>query len=294
MSNSIALAKKYVPLLDEVYKLGALTALLESDASMTREGANAGEIQVPTLTLQGLADYSRSTGYVAGDATLAWASLAFNYERGRKFSIDTMDDEETAGVAFGKLAGEFMRTKVIPEIDAFRFSQYAQVSGATLVEASLNSSTVVPALDAAINVMDDNEVRTEDRVCYMTPTIYSAVKNSNAATRLIQAPEGIDRRFPSFDGMPVVKVPQSRFYTSVDLTASGAGGFAKSSGGKDINFGIFSKSALLQFTKHAAPKIVNPQENQDADAWIFGYRIYGMAKAFANKAKGIYVHHKAS
>lgn len=291
---SIALADKFVPLLDEAYKVSALTAVLESDGSMAREGANAGELQIPTLTLQGLAAYSRNTGYVPGDATLAWATLAFNYERGRKFSIDKMDDEETVGLAFGKLAGTFLREKVVPEIDAFRFSEYSKVSGATLMEASLNSSTVVPALDAAIAVQDDNEVPSEGRVCFMTPTIYSAVKASSAASRLIPAGEGIDRRFPFFDGMPVIKVPQGRFYTSVDLTADGAGGYAKSSGGKDINFAIIHPSACLQFTKHTAPKIVDPNTNQDADAWIFGYRIYGMAKGFANKAKGIYVHHKAS
>lgn len=120
MANTLALAKKYTTLLDEVYQLNALTADLESDASLTREGANANEIVIPKMTLQGLANYSRSSGYVTGDMTLAWETVTFNFDRGRKFTVDAMDNEETINLAFAKLAGEFLRTKVIPELDAFR------------------------------------------------------------------------------------------------------------------------------------------------------------------------------
>ena len=41
------------------------------------------------------------------------------------------------------------------------------------------------------------------------------------------------------------------------------------------------------------PKIVSPEQNQAADAWIFGYRSYGLADAYDNKVKGIYLHKKA-
>ena len=39
MANSIAKFKKYVPLLDEVYKQASLTSVLDSDASLAQEGA---------------------------------------------------------------------------------------------------------------------------------------------------------------------------------------------------------------------------------------------------------------
>ena len=61
MANTITLAKKYAALLDEAYKENARTAVLESDASLAREGANANEIVIPKLTMDGLADYSRSS-----------------------------------------------------------------------------------------------------------------------------------------------------------------------------------------------------------------------------------------
>lgn len=291
MSNSIALAKKYVPLLDEVYAEAALTAVLDGDLGLTKEGANANEILIPKLALQGLADYSRSTGYVAGDATLTWETLAMGYERGRKFSIDAQDNEETLGVAFGKLSGEFIRTKVAPELDAYRFSQYSKVSGAlTTAGADLTSSTVIAAWDAALAVMKNAEVPEENRVAYMSTAIYNAIKNGGAATRLVAGADGIDRRFPSLDGIPVIQVPSGRFYTSVDLTANGAGGFAKTLGAKNLNFMIVHKPSVVQFTKNALPKILTPEVNPDADAWIFGYRIYGIAQGLENKAAGIYFH----
>ena len=55
--------------------------------------------------------------------------MKFNYDRGRKFSVDAMDNEETAGLAFGKLASEFIRTKAVPEMDAVRFASYAAING---------------------------------------------------------------------------------------------------------------------------------------------------------------------
>ena len=129
MANNIALAKKYVDLLDEVYRVNALTSILDSDMSLSRAGANTNEIVIPKISMDGLADYSRNSGYVSGDVALSWETVKFNYERGRMFTVDVMDDEETQNVAFGRLAGEFMRNKVVPEIDAFRFAQYAGTAG---------------------------------------------------------------------------------------------------------------------------------------------------------------------
>jgi hypothetical protein len=93
--------------------------------------------------------------------------------------------------------------------------------------------------------------------------------------------------------MRVVVVPSGRFYTSIDLTADGAGGFSMTSGGKALNFMIAHPSAVMQYTKNALPKILSPEVNPDADAWVFGYRIYGMADGFPQKAAGIYFHKAA-
>lgn len=67
----------------------------------------------------------------------------------------------------------------------------------------------------------------------------------------------------------IVKVPQSRFYTAIDLkdgttksegVDETAGGFAKATTAKDINFMIIQKSAVIQYPKHTVNKVVTPDE----------------------------------
>lgn len=133
MPNAITLAQQFVPLLDETYQLASLTADLDGNADLVRQGANANELIIPMLSMQGLGDYSRNDGYVKGDVTLTNETVKCNFDRGRMFTVDTMDNLETAGIAFGQLAGEFIRTKVAPEEDAFRFAQYAGKTGISKV-----------------------------------------------------------------------------------------------------------------------------------------------------------------
>ncbi|MEG2037922.1 MAG: hypothetical protein RRZ93_08020, partial [Ruthenibacterium sp.] len=72
------------------------------------------------------------------------------------FSVDNMDNAETAGLAFGRLAGEFIRTRVAPELDAYRFAQYASKAGVAKVAGALVAGKdVIAALRVAMNAMDD-------------------------------------------------------------------------------------------------------------------------------------------
>ena len=49
MPNTIALAKNFVPLLDEVYQKESVASDLNGDAPMVKAGANAKEIVYPRL-----------------------------------------------------------------------------------------------------------------------------------------------------------------------------------------------------------------------------------------------------
>ena len=97
MANSISLFKKYIDKLDEVYKQASLTADLDADSTLVQAGANANEIIIPKMSMDGLGNYSRSDGYAQGDVTLTNETVQFNYERGRKFGVDRQDNAETAG-----------------------------------------------------------------------------------------------------------------------------------------------------------------------------------------------------
>lgn len=298
MANAITLFKQYVSMLDEVYKLSSLTSDLDGASDLARQGANANELIIPKLSMQGLADYSRNGGYIDGDVTLTNESVRCNFDRGRMFTVDTLDNAETAGLAFGRLAGEFIRTKVVPELDAFRFAAYAQTTGiSTVTGAALSTGAgVVEAIRAAINKMDEDEVPQEQRYLYITPTLLGLVEDLDT-TKSKKVLEGFAK---------ITKVPQSRFYTKIaqksgkiittgegqdaSTTDESAGGYAKASAGKNINFMVIHKPALIQYQKHTVPKVITPEQNQTADAWKFGYRTVGIADAYENKVAGIYLH----
>ena len=208
MSNNIALFKKYIDLLDEVYKQSSTTADLDGDSTLVKAGANTNEIVIPKISMDGLADYSRNGGYVLGNVSLTNETVTFNYDRGRKFSVDAMDNEETAGLAFGKLSSEFIRTKVVPEMDAFRYAKYASIEGASVASGDLeDGNAVLRALVEAQNKMDEDEVPAEDRHLRITPSLYNAV-NAVDTTKSKEV-------LASFAS--IKKVPQSRFYTAIDL-----------------------------------------------------------------------------
>lgn len=285
--NSIELAKAYVPMLDEVYSATSLTAILDGAPELVRQGANANELIVPMLTMQGLGAYSRNSGYADGDVTMTNETVACGFDRGRMFSVDNMDNAETAGLAFGRLAGEFIRTKVVPELDSYRFSQYASKVGvAKATDALADGKAVVAALRLALNAMDTAEVPPEDRVLFILPSLLALVEDMDTT-----ASREVLTNFAS-----VVKVPQSRFYTKItqkDGTTTGQtdGGYTNS--GKKMQFMVIHRPAVIQFEKHIAPKIITPEANQKADAWKYGYRNVGVADVYKNKIAGIYFHSEA-
>lgn len=291
MANSIALFKQYLDLLDEVYKTSSTTASLDISGELVRAGANAKEILIPKMTLDGLADYSRGGGYVAGDVKLEMETVTFNFDRGRKFTVDAMDNAETAGVAFGKLASEFIRTKVAPELDAFRYATYAGISGiGTTTGAALSTGAdVLTALVAAQNAMDEAEVPETERELHITPTLYNLIYSVDT-TKSKEVLNSFSR---------IVKVPQTRFYTAIDqydgtTENETTGGFVKDTTGKNINFMVIHKPAVIQYSKHVVSKVVAPEENQTSDGWMFFYRSYGLADVYDNKVKGIYLHKAAT
>lgn len=281
MANAIELRKQYSTMLDEVYKLASLTAVLDGPNELVREGANANEILIPKMSMQGLADYNKQKGYESGDVTLEYETKKCGYDRGRMFTIDAMDNIESAGVAFGRLSGEFLRTKVVPELDAYRLAGYAQISGSKTASADLaDGKAALAALRAARGEIENAEANLSTCYLFINPTVYGMIEDldTTASKKAIEGFAGI------------IKVPSGRFYNKISLAASGAGGFSKATGALPMNFLIVDKQAAIQFQKHTVSKIITPEQNQDADAWKFGYRTVGIVECKDNKKDGIYVH----
>ena len=283
MANTIALRKSYSTLLDEVYKLASLTAVLDGPNELVREGANANEILIPKMTMSGLADYNKQTGYVAGDVTLEYETKKCDYDRGRMFTVDAMDNIESAGIAFGRLSGEFLRTQVVPELDAWRIAKYAGYAENKVAANITDAKAGIAALRVAKTAIQNAEAKSETCYLFISMSLKGSIEDldTTASKKVLEG------------WAAVVPVPDSRFYDKVNLTASGAGGFT-TTGGKALNFLIVDKNAVIQNQKHTVSKIITPDQNQDADAWKFGYRTVGIAEAKDNKKSAIYAHSVAA
>ena len=275
------LANVFIPQLDEVYKRASLTSVLDGAQDLARQGANAHELIIPMLNMDGLANYDRNGGYVNGDVTMTNQTYKCNYDRGRMFVVDTLDNQESVNIAFGRLAAEFIRTKVVPELDAWRMSTYAAKSGIGAVDAGANLTTaasLIAALRKGLQTMDNAEVPYEDRVLFLASGLHDMIDDQDLTKS--------NKVLSAFS--QIIKIPQGRFKEGVALTADGEGGFTAA--GPNLNFLIVHKPAVIQYQKHVAPKIINPDQNQTADAWKYGYRTVGIADVYANKLVGIYKH----
>lgn len=208
MPNTIALAKNYINNLDEVYRMASVTADLTSDPTMSRAGANANEIIYPQISVTGLGDYDRNSGYTTGAVDLKWKTVPFNYDRGTKITVDVMDNEESRNLAFGMAGATLMRDKVAPEADAFTFASLSALNGISKAAATLaDASQFLEALLAAWSKMDEDEVPQENRMLYATSTLLNSVMALDTT------------KSRDILGKFAVKkvVPQARFYTAIDL-----------------------------------------------------------------------------
>ena len=289
MTNTIAFPKNYISNLDEVYRLASVTADLTSPASMSKAGTNTNEIVYPQISVTGLGEYDRNSGYTTGAVDLKWKTVAFNYDRGTKITVDVMDNEESRNLAFGMAGATLMREKVAPEADAFTFATIAALDNISKAQGTIDNATqFLDALLTAWTKMDEDEVPQEGRMLYATATLLNSVMALDTTkSREILAKFGVKK-----------VVPQARFYTAIDLLDGKSGGeeaghYKKADAGNDINFLIIHKPAIIKFDKHVASNIILASSNPDADADIIKYRKYGLVDAYANKRAGIYLHSKA-
>lgn len=284
--NAIELFKQYIAMLDEIYQLEAMTSVLDGENALVSQGANANELVIPKISMDGLADYSRNDGYVKGSVNFNFETVTCNFDRGRMFTVDVMDNIETMGMVFGKLSSEFVRTKVIPELDAFRMATYASLDKISTTEAAelTTGEAVLKALRVANTKMNNDEVTSTNRILFIETGLKGMIDDLDTT----KSKKVLDKF------SKIVEMPQNRFYTAIkQLAGTGeekVGGYTRAEGANDINFLIIEKSAAIQFAKRVNSKIITPEQNQDADAYKYGYRQVAIADAYENKRAGIYLH----
>lgn len=292
-TNNIELVNAQTAIVDEIYQSEAVTKVLEAPSELVRY-AGGKSFQIANMALTGLGDYSRVNGYPEGGVTLEWKTYEFTNDRGTRFSVDRMDNEESFGIVASRLNGDFTRDYLVPEVDAYRFAKIANKAGKT-VAANLDKDTAIDAIDEAMVTLTDNKVPLSRAILFVTPRTALAI-NKNITRSTANGEGAVNNIVNSYNNVPVIVVPQDRFYTGIELlpgTGKDQFGYEKAADAKEINFILMDKSASVNIGKLSMLKYFSPDVNQKKDAHQWDYRLYHESFVFDNKKAGIYVHTKA-
>lgn len=302
--NTLATATLFQTTLDKIAIQDAVTGWMDANSGQVIYNGGA-EVKIPKMSVQGMGDYDRDTGYVQGSVTLDYETRTMTQDRGRKFQLDAMDINENNFVTTASsVMGMFQREHVIPEIDAYRLSNLAtQAIGyqdGALVEYGYTAAegTVLRKIKEGIKAIRDNG--------YQGPLVIHATSEvvlelelamANKITAVDFEKGGIVTKVPAIDGVQIIETPANRMYTAItiyDGVSDGqqAGGYAKGDTAKQINFMIMPRNTPIAITKQDKMKIFTPDQNQDADAWKMNYRRFHDIWVLNNRLNSIWVNVK--
>lgn len=306
--NTLATATNFQKALDVLAVREAVTGWMEANAGQVKYTGGA-EVKIPKMSVQGLGDYDRDNGYLMGSATLEYETKKMTQDRGRKFQLDSMDVDETNFVTTASsVMGEFQRTKVIPEIDAYRLSKIAtEAINANVAGMVQYGYTPGAANTSALRKVKEGIAAIRD-LGYDGPLVVHATDSfilelelelANKISTVNFKKGGIITKVPAVDEVPIIPTPANRLVTAIKLNdgkTSGheKGGFEKGATAKDINFEIMPLKTPVAISKQDKMRIFDPNTNQKADAWAMDYRRFHDLWILENKVNSIYVSIKDS
>lgn len=308
MPNVIQYAQIFQNELDKAAVQEMTTGWMDSNAGRVKYNGGK-EVKIPILNMDGLGDYSRgsSNGYAGGDLQFEYKTYEMTQDRGRKFTLDAMDVDETNFVlTAGTVMGEFQRTKVIPEIDAYRLSALATkamaIEGDTHAKYGYtpDASTILKELKLGVKVLREAGFNGQLVIHANFDTkMEFELAMSNKLASMDWSQGGVNTKVPALDNCPIIETASNRMYTSIKLNdgvtgGQEKGGYEKGTSAKDINFIIVAAEAPIAVTKQDMMRIFDPSVNQQANAWSMDYRRYHDLWVLDNKKTGIYVNIKQS
>lgn len=302
--NTLEYSKIFQQSLDQQIIEQSTTGWMELNSGLVKYNGGD-EVKIPTIIMDGLADYDRDLGFVQGSVSLSYKTYTLTQDRGRTFMLDRMDVDETNFiVASGTVMGEFQRAKVIPEIDAYRYSKIAQIA----ISKGNISYGYNPSANSILDKLLEDITTVQDKVGESTPLV---ITMSLPTARILSLNDktskkldvtnfkqgNIDLKVNSIDGIPIIRVSSFLLKTSYEFysgkdEAQKEGGFKADADAKDINWIITAKKAPIAISKTEKVRIFEPDTNQKADAWKLDYRKYHDLWILENQIDGVFVNIK--
>ena len=303
--NTLAAATIFMQQLDQIAVQDAVTGWMDANSGQVQYNGGK-EVKIPKMTVQGLGTYDRDTGYVQGGVTLTYETREMTQDRGRKFQLDPMDINESNFIpTAAAVMAEVQRTYVIPEIDAYRISKIASetitANKAGMIEYGYTpgaaSTSALRKIKEGIKAI--RSLYNGPLVCHATPDFIMELELELAGkiTAVTFSQGGINTSVPAVDGVPIVSTPSNRMYTAITLndgktSSQEAGGYAKGSKAKNINFFICPRTTPIAVTKQDVMRIFDPLTNQKLNAWQIDYRRFHDLWVLDNKLDSIYLNIK--
>lgn len=303
--NTLETATLFQNSLDKVAVQEATTGWMDGNAGQVIYKGGA-EVKIPKLNVQGLGDYDRDNGYKTGSVSLSYETRKMTQDRGRKFQIDPMDVDETSFVATAaSIMGEFQRTQVVPEIDAYRISKLA-TEAITANKAGMIEYGYTPGAENTSALRKFKEGIKAVRDGYNGPLVCQATSDfilelelelAGKITVITFSKDGIQTQVPAVDGVPIISTPSNRMYTAIKINdgeteGQEKGGYEKGVSAKDVNFFICPRTTPVAVTKQDIMRIFDPKINQRLNAWQMDYRRFHDIWVLENKLDSLYFNIK--
>ena len=274
--NSIENVTKYSNELDKVFEQKSAVGFFADNALATKF-VGAKTVIIPDIDFQGLADYDREAGFARGAITVANTSYTMKMDRARSLQIDREDMDET-GIAnlAGKILGEYVRTKVVPECDAYVLSKLAGL--AISRSNTLEGDTEKPfeTLCRLINEVQAVVGYDEELVAFIDSYMFAALQNSSEISKMITVSDfkqgDVNLKVKSINGVALIPVVSERMKTAYNFDTDA--GFKPAGNTSETYMLVCPKSGAHLVKKTENMRIFTPEQNIDADAYKFDYRIY--------------------
>ncbi|HHX7193241.1 TPA: hypothetical protein ACVHAW_000998 [Streptococcus pyogenes] len=271
---------------------GSLTSILETPRV---NWLGARSFELPTISVTGYKAHTRSKGYNSGTVSNDKNVYTLGFDRDVEFFVDTADvDETNQELSMANISNTFITEHATPEVDAYRFSKIATnaiTNNHFKQEDDYSEVNVYSRLKAAI--LPIRKFGAGNIVIYVSSEIMDFLERSKDFTRSIAttSPQGIDTRVTSLDGVQLIEVwDDARFKTQFDFTT----GFVKASGGKDINFLIVAKPAVIAKAKFNSIYLFAPGQHTEGDGYLYQNRLYHDLFVLKSQEDGVYVSHKSA
>lgn len=332
--NSFELIEKYLPeSIDKYFAHDSKSVLLEKGTKFIDVSfKETGYVKIATMLMDGLSDYYQTQqnsvdfvnpanarpqdpanyaayagnvsagsrdGFRIGGVDVGWEVFRLQWVRGKQFRIDYIANEETAGIIIGNALEEFHRLKVIPEVDAARFSfiadQAAVSLGNMVVETNpIAANSIIGKFNDVFEWLFEHGVPEEEQVIFVSPKVMTLIRNTTELVKFItqgdyRSEAGLDFTVEKYMGRPIVQVPSDRFFTDIVLTQNG---YSAQSTSKIINFMVVSTKATVPVRKLEYEKIYGPELSGLAGfhGYIINYLLYHGIFVPRNKVPGLFVN----